>query len=406
MKKLFSILLAIAMLLCTGLLPASASTTENKDDSRLDIEDIFDYYHTVTFVDGENESVADLKTGEEIIYPELSFERGYDYVWSSSQDEYSQAPSLMPKEDITVYALKYDFVGFENYSGGEYIDSSNVVGVSSDYFYSVSKSLKYQNLQGSNDNRQHSIALGKVTADTAYKISFKYYLPATVNAEYSIQPYTGNIDVLNTGNETDGMRVDYTDSKFTINEDTPTGEWLDGTIYFTADEKAIGDYTYTYLWLKASESGNQDTIYFDHITTEQMVTANFVINDNVILNSTNGVLNDNVFTAYYPLGWVVTAPVVITLDGAPVLWNDEQGNKVTEFDVGGVYYIRLNSKGDLNADGAVSTMDLSLIKLYLVEAIDGDGINMENADINSNGKIDIIDMGVIKRYLAGVITEL
>lgn len=408
MKKLLSVLLATAILLCMGLLPAAAAENiEDKDDSRLDIGEIFGYYQKVTFIDGDTESSEYFKRGTEITYPALTPVRGYDYVWSLSESEYSPAPSLIQEEDITVYSFKNPVVGFENYPE-DYIDSSGTVNVSTDYSYNDggSKSLKYSNIQSETAARNSSIALGTAVTGTSYKISFKYYVPTAVSTGYCIVPFTGAYAVDDEGNETDGMRVDYTDSEFTVSNSTETGVWLDGDVYFTADEKATGSYNCIYLWINASEYNNGDSIYFDHITIEEMVTADFVISDNVNLTGTNGVLKDNVFTAYYSYGSAVTAPDVTSLDGTPVVWTDAQGNTVTEFVAGGVYSLKLDSKGDLNEDGAVSTLDLAIMKLYLVEAVDASEFNVDNADINLNGKVEIVDMAYLKLYLAGVLKIL
>lgn len=406
MKKLLSILLATAILLFSGLLPVAAENIVDKDDSRLDIGEIFGYYYTVTFIDGEREITAEFERNTEIDYPAPTAVRGGDRVWSLSESEYSPVPTLMPEEDVTVYAYTLPYVGFENYPEITNIADS-AAKVSDDYYYSGEKSLKL-NFQSSAENgeREHSIALGNVTTGNAYKISFKYYISSALNADYYIDPYTGFSDILSEGNETDGMRVDYTNSRFTVTKDSATGQWLDGTVYFTADEKAIGDYNYVYLWLKASEYNSSDAIYFDNITTEEMVTADFTLISNVTVSSTNGVLNSNVFTAYYETDAEITPPVVTTADGTSVTWIDAEGNTVTSFVAGGVYYIKTDSKGDLNIDGAVSTLDLALIKLYLVESIDASEINVANADINANDKVDIVDMAYLKLYLAGIIENL
>ncbi len=397
MKKLLSILLAITVLLCTGLLPAYA--IENKDDDRIDIGEIFGYYHTVTFVEGDNESTESFEDNKEIIYPTLTPQRDCDYVWSFSENEYSTVPALMPEEDITVYAYKFPYVGFENYPEN-YIDSSDALDISTDYAYNDdgTKSLKYSNLSAT-EKRENSIALGNIAAGTAYKISFKYYIPASLNASYYLDPFTGQADILAEENV-----LDYPHSRFAISQNTETGAWLDGAIYFTADENAINDFSYTYLWLKASEYNNNDTIYFDHITTEKMVTADFIISDKVVLHSTNGVLKDNVFTIYYASASELTAPTVLTSDGSPVMWADANGNIATEFVAGGVYTLKLDLKGDLNTDAAVDTTDLAILKRYLVE-IDEE-INFDNADINSNGKVDITDLAFLKLHLAGAIEQL
>ncbi|MBR2044056.1 MAG: dockerin type I repeat-containing protein [Clostridia bacterium] len=392
MKKLLSILLTIALLfsLC---LTVSADTTDGKDDNRFDMGEIFGYYYEVTFVDGENRTEQEFERNTAITYPAITPVRGADKVWSAAADKYEAVPTTMPENDITVYAYSIPTVGFENYDKNVCGDSNGVIDISSDYVNDGEKALKFSNV-GANDDRLYSIALGQSTAATAYKISFKYYLPEALGANYYIDPFTAD-DSLNAAN-------DFTDSRFTISQNSETGVWHSGNIYFTAT-----DSNYVYLWLKSSAYGNGDVIYFDSFVTEEMVTASFVLNNSVVCNSKNGVLRDNVFTAYYGLNDAITAPDVKTVnDSKDVLWVDSQGNTVTEFESGATYYIKADAKGDLNVDGAVTTTDLALIKLYIVEKIDASSVSVTNADINLNGKADVIDMAYLKLYLAGIVENL
>ena len=46
------------------------------------------------------------------------------------------------------------------------------------------------------------------------------------------------------------------------------------------------------------------------------------------------------------------------------------------------------------------------MKLYLVEIIDQNEINVSNGDINSDDEIDLIDMAYLKLHLAGIIEKL
>lgn len=450
MKKLLSTLLAIAVLLCAGLLPVSAETIENKDDSRFDMGEIFGYYYSVTFNDNGEVSTQKFEENTAITYPTLTAERGVDRVWSLSDSEYVPVPSVMPKNDITVYSYTIPFVGFENYPAINYAELSTALGISSEYAFSGNNSLRfinqYYNVVNTKpddweenynsyytfnsgvytknsfesapefkegiyyvlreNSREHSIALGKAVAGTAYKISFKYYVPEALGSTYYMLPFTGISNLWSEGNSESGMRVDYTASKFTVAQNTQVGEWLDGAFYITADQLAVGDYNDIYLWLTAQSTNNGDVIYFDEFVTEVMQTASFTLNGNVIVNSKNGVLSGNVFTAYYSENEAITAPDVTSSDGVSVSWVDSQGNDVTEFVAGSTYFIKADAKGDLNSDGAVSAADLALMKLYIVEAIDKSSINLTNADINLSGTVDIVDMAFLKLYLSGAVSKL
>ena len=405
MKKLFGVLLATVILLSSILLPVSAEYEENKDDSRLDIGDIFGYSNKITFIDGENATEEVYLENSPIIYPQLTPSREYDNVWSQSQEEYIPRPKTMLREEITVYSFKNPVIGFENYPSVPYADDSVAVGVTSDFAFAGDNSFKYHNIHTSN-SREHSMALGKATKGVAYKIKFKYYVNEALKTEHTITPYTGHSNLIEDGNDENGKRVEYTASKFNILDTTKTNTWLDGEIYFTASQFTFGDYDYIYL-LFASETVNQgDSIYFDNFTVEEMITADFILPEGFKTNSTNGTLSGNTFTAYFNQDVTITAPEVLTEDGTPVAWVDEDGLVCTEFKANGIYRVNLNGKGDINVDGAVTTLDLALMKLYLVEKKDLSEINVNNGDIDLNGKVDLVDLAYLKLHLAGIIEKL
>lgn len=394
MKKLLSILLATAILFSFSLITVSAENVENKDDNRFDIGEIFGYSYLVTFNDNGNVTTGEFLHESEIIYPALSAVRGEDKVWSLSADEYLPVPQNMPNENISVYSYSFPYVGFESYDKTVCGDSLGVIDISSEYADgdNSKNSLKFSNIASAED-RKYSIALGEATTGTAYKISFKYYIPATLTANYYIDPFTAD-ESINGAN-------DFAVSRFTISENTEAGIWHSGNIYFTAENS-----NYVYLWLKASSYGNGNVIYFDNFVTTEMDTATFNTADNVIVGDFIGTISNNVITAYYEKGAEITAPVVTVSDGTAVFWVDTFGNDATEFVAGGVYSIKLNAKGDLNEDGAVSTTDLAIIKLFIVEAIGESDINVANGDINGDGKVSVIDMAYLKLYLAGALNKL
>ena len=60
---------------------------------------------------------------------------------------------------------------------------------------------------------------------------------------------------------------------------------------------------------------------------------------------------------------------------------------------------KLESRGDVNADGKINIMDAALIRRYLAgwNVI----ISKQEGDVNADEKIDIVDAALIRRYLAG-----
>ncbi len=393
MKKLFGVLLATVILLSSLLLPVYAENTEDKDDSRIDISEIFGYTYKITFNDGQNIIEQEYYENETITPPPLTASREYDICWSQSLTEYIPPYKTMPNKNVTVYSFKSPVISFENYPKIDFANDSAVM-VSSDYACTGEKSFKYQNAHTSN-SLENSMALGKAESGTAYKISFKYYVNNTLTTNYSITPLTSAFDSIENYDE-------YSPSKFTVTPETKTGSWLDGTIYFTA----LDNYDNLYLNITSEEFNLGDIIYFDDISIEEMITADFILPEGFNVNSTNGTLSGNTFTAYYKKNTSITAPEVLTSDGTPVVWIDEDELVVTEFEANGIYRVKLDAKGDLNVDGAVTSIDLAFMKLYLVEIRNSSEINVSNGDINSDDEIDLIDMAYLKLYLAEIIENL
>ena len=341
MKKLFGVLLATVILLSSLLLEVYAENIEYIDDSRIDIGEILGYTYKITFIDGESITEKEYYENETIIPPVLTASREYDIRWSQSETEYIAPHVTMPKEEITVYSFKSPVISFENYPSIDFVNNS-VVKVSSDYAFTGEKSFKYDNVHSLN-SLENSMALGKAVSGTSYKISFKYYVCENLRTAHYIVPYTGNLNLLDEGNNETGKRIEYTASQFNISSLTETGKWIDGQIYFTADKLAVGDFDNIYLQLCSNEVSLGDSIYFDDFSIEEMITADFILPDGFSVNSTNGTLSDRTFTAYYNKNTTITAPEVLTSDGVPVLWVDENGLGVTEFNANGIYIVKLDA---------------------------------------------------------------
>lgn len=60
--------------------------------------------------------------------------------------------------------------------------------------------------------------------------------------------------------------------------------------------------------------------------------------------------------------------------------------------------------GDINSDGKISLVDLSVIKMNLLGIRDLSGASASAADTNKDGKITLVDLSVIKRVLLNLIT--
>ncbi|TYQ16761.1 UNVERIFIED_CONTAM: dockerin type I repeat protein [Acetivibrio alkalicellulosi] len=63
--------------------------------------------------------------------------------------------------------------------------------------------------------------------------------------------------------------------------------------------------------------------------------------------------------------------------------------------------------GDLNGDGRVNSIDLTILRRYLLEIIDINDIPISNfsivADLNGDGRVNTTDYTLLKRYLLGII---
>ncbi len=57
--------------------------------------------------------------------------------------------------------------------------------------------------------------------------------------------------------------------------------------------------------------------------------------------------------------------------------------------------------GDVNKDGKIDLIDITLIQRYLLGTINFDEIEMILADVNSDGKVNLIDIILVQRYLLG-----
>ncbi len=404
MKKLFGVLLAIVILLSSLFLPVYAENIEDKkDDSRIDIENIFGNSYKITFNDGGKITERDYLESETIFYPNLTATREYDIRWSKSANEYIAPYTEMPKEDVTVYSFKNPVISFENYPL-ELTDNSTAIEISTDFALEGNKSFKYSNVDSDN-SLENTIALGKVTSGNAYRISFKYFISQELKTDHNIVLYTGGLDIKEEGNGQTGKRIQYPSSPFNISSSTQTGNWIDGEIYFTADSLAIGEFNNIYLQLCSTDVNLGDSIYFDVIYVEEMVTADFILPDGFNVTSTNGILSNNTFTAYYSKNDVITPPNVFKTENTNVVWVDEDKLVTEEFKANGIYNVKLDGKGDLNEDGAVSSHDLAIMKSYIAEKNDI-YINQNNGDIISNGRIDLVDMAYLKLHLAGIIESL
>ncbi|EMS70566.1 glycoside hydrolase family 11 protein [Ruminiclostridium cellobioparum] len=63
------------------------------------------------------------------------------------------------------------------------------------------------------------------------------------------------------------------------------------------------------------------------------------------------------------------------------------------------------TKGDLNGDGNVNSLDFAALRAHLMGAAPLTGTNLANADVNGDGQVDALDFAVMKKYLLGMITN-
>jgi len=59
--------------------------------------------------------------------------------------------------------------------------------------------------------------------------------------------------------------------------------------------------------------------------------------------------------------------------------------------------------GDVNGDGLVNSVDLSMLKQYIAGSVSSDQIVTYNADVDGNGMIGVSDIGALRRLLAGAV---
>lgn len=64
-------------------------------------------------------------------------------------------------------------------------------------------------------------------------------------------------------------------------------------------------------------------------------------------------------------------------------------------------YTNLNILGDVNCDREINSIDLELLKNYIIGIIDEKGLCINNTDMNSDGLINAIDVALIKRFVLG-----
>lgn len=62
--------------------------------------------------------------------------------------------------------------------------------------------------------------------------------------------------------------------------------------------------------------------------------------------------------------------------------------------------------GDVNEDGLVDSLDLTVLKRYVLRKIDDSKIAKRLADVNEDGVIDSLDVSILKRYILRKIPKL
>ncbi len=395
-----------------------------------------DYVGTVKYVNGATEKTALYESGDQIAYDALTAVRGADVVWSLDPDKYVPAPKTF-EEDVTVYAIASDVIGFENHYQADYIKNCLNVLPSEDIAFTGDKSLKYENigytytnaapekwatewtkyyeivdgefvqlageeapewkantyLEKRGNSTESSIALWNVPGGKAYKVSFKYFVPAELGVTVTMSPYTNSYNIWHSAAL---GKVEYNDSAFVIDTDTVAGEWLDGEIYFVSGAVNKG-YDILYIHVGASENFTGELVYFDDFTLTEVNYATFEIPEDAVLED-GGIRNGNIVTVYAEAGEEIVAPLVVDAEGVIIeAWADANGRPVSEFVNGGAYKVAPEFiYGDCDNDGDVDTTDLAVLKLKLANL----GEVGPGADCNASGAVDTTDLAVLKLYLA------
>ena len=394
---------------------------------------------TVTYVNGETTTNNVYMSGDEISYPTLPSDRQGDMVWSLSADEYVAAPKTF-SEDITVYAILSDVIGFESYCGDkvDYIKNCLNVSVSEDVAFSGNKSLKYENngytylsqepatwatdwtkyyefnedgeivalggeeapvwkertyLEKRGNSNESSIALWSAPGGKAYKVSFKYFVPVELGVNVTLTPYTNGTNLWSPEGG-----VTYKESAYVIGTDTVAGEWLDGEFYFVSGATIKGS-DLLYVRVAADVNFTNELVYFDDFTLTEVQSASFIIPEDATYED-GGILKDGVVTVFAEMDEEIVAPLVIDAEGNPVeIWADENGKRVTEFVNGGTYTVApAFIYGDCDDSGEIDTGDLAALKLFLA----GLGEVGLGADCDASGEVDTGDLAALKLFLAGM----
>jgi hypothetical protein len=61
------------------------------------------------------------------------------------------------------------------------------------------------------------------------------------------------------------------------------------------------------------------------------------------------------------------------------------------------------TKGDLNGDGNVNSIDFAVLRLHLLGSTPLTGTYLSNADVNRDGSVNSIDFAFMRQYLLGMI---
>ena len=59
-------------------------------------------------------------------------------------------------------------------------------------------------------------------------------------------------------------------------------------------------------------------------------------------------------------------------------------------------------KGDVNGDGRITQLDLSLMKGHILGKFTPDNNALIAADVNNDGKVNITDLAALKKHLLGL----